>query len=76
MIDTCTLKHVISLLLCDCFCRTPAYSTLPAQGKLGNVLGLTLVVLAGTVLFVVTNAAFKRVDTEELERMSLMNEKE
>jgi len=58
------------------FLKPPnAYSTLPAQAQLGNVLGLLLIVLAGTVLFVVTNAAFRRVDPEE-ERVSLINEKE
>ena len=57
------------------FICSPAYSTLPAQAQLGNVLGLLLIVLAGTVLFVVTNAAFRRVDSEE-ERVSLINEKE
>ncbi|XP_058948279.1 transmembrane ascorbate-dependent reductase CYB561-like [Pocillopora verrucosa] len=50
------------------------YSTLPAAGQLGNVLGITLIILAGTVMFVVTNSAFKRVDTDE-ERVSLMNDK-
>ena len=54
---------------------SPAYSALPSQAQLGNVLGLLLVVLAGTVLFVVTNAAFRRVDPEE-ERVSLISEKE
>lgn len=57
------------------FMKTPPYKTLPAQAQLGNVLGLVLVILAGTVLFVVTNAAFRRVDPEE-ERVSLINEKE
>jgi len=53
------------------FLKPPnAYSTLPAQAQLGNVLGLLLIVLAGTVLFVVTNAAFRRVDPEE-ERVSI-----
>ena len=47
---------------------------LPAAGQLGNVLGITLIILAGTVMFVVTNSAFKRVDTDE-ERVSLMNDK-
>lgn len=54
---------------------SPPYKTLPAQAQLGNVLGLLLVILAGTVLFVVTNAAFRRVDPEE-ERVSLINDKE
>ena len=49
------------------------YASLPAQAQLGNVLGLTVIVLAGIVVFVVTNDAFKRVDTEEGERISLIN---
>ena len=53
------------------------YASLPAQALLGNVLGLTVIVLAGIVVFVVTNDAFKRVDTEEGERVSLIkNDKE
>ena len=64
-------KHVTPLL----FLRV--YASLPAQAQLGNVLGLTVIVLAGIVVFVVTNDAFKRVDTEEGERVSLIkNDKE
>lgn len=48
------------------------YASLPAQAQLGNVLGLTVIVLAGIVVFVVTNDAFKRVDAEEGERVSLI----
>lgn len=51
---------------------TKVYASLPAQAQLGNVLGLTVIVLAGIVVFVVTNDAFKRVDTEEGERVSLI----
>lgn len=54
---------------------TKVYASLPAQAKLGNALGILLVVLAGTVLFVVTNSAFKRVNTDE-ERVSLINDKQ
>ena len=42
---------------------------------MGNTLGITLVVLAGTVLFVVTNAAFRRVDAEE-DRQGFINDGE
>lgn len=52
-----------------------SYSALPPQGQLGNVLGVTLVLLAGVVMFVVTNAAFRRINTEE-EHVSLINEKD
>lgn len=55
---------------------TKVYAKLPAQAKLGNVLGLTLVVLAGIVVFVVTNSAFKRSNTEESERVSLIDNKD
>ncbi|KAL9966280.1 hypothetical protein ACROYT_G024331 [Oculina patagonica] len=52
-----------------------SYSGLPAQAQLGNTLGVVLVVLAGIVMFVVTNAAFRRINTEE-EHVSLINDKE
>ena len=64
---------MVPFLLSDYFCRV--YASLPAQAKLGNALGILLVVLAGTVLFVVTNSAFKRVNTDE-ERVSLINDKQ
>lgn len=42
---------------------------------MGNTLGITLVVLAGIVLFVVTNASFRRVDAEE-DRQAFINDGE
>lgn len=52
---------------------TGTYASLPAQAQLGNVLGVVLLILLGIVFFVVTNAAFKRVDNEE-ERVSLITD--
>lgn len=51
----------------------PNYSKLPPVGILGNSLSVTLILLAGTVMFVVTNSAFKKENTGE-ERVSLINE--
>lgn len=51
----------------------PNYSKLPPVGKLGNSLSVTLILLAVTVMFVVTNSAFKKVNTVE-ERVSLIDE--
>ena len=42
---------------------------------MGNTLGITLVVLAGIVLFVVTNAAFRKADAEE-DRVAFVNDGE
>lgn len=42
---------------------------------MGNTLGITLVVLAGIVLFVVTNTAFRRVDAEQ-DRVAFINDGE
>lgn len=53
---------------------TKTYPSFLADAQLGNVLGVTLIVLAGMVVFVVTNSAFKRVNAGE-EHVSLMNEK-
>ena len=55
----------------DFFCRQ--YSSLPEQAQTGNVLGVVLIILAGIVVFVVTNSAFKRVNTDE-EHVSLIND--
>ena len=52
------------------------YAKLPAQAQLGNTLGLTLVVLAGIVVFVVSNSTFKRSNTEESEHVSLISDKD
>ena len=63
--------YVIPLNMFDFFCRK--YASLPEQAQIGNVLGVVLVILAGIVVFVVTNSAFKRVNTDE-EHVSLIND--
>lgn len=54
-----------------CFHRI-AYAKFVQEGILVNVLGMMLVALAGIVMFVVTNSAYKRVENSE-ERSTLLN---
>ena len=68
-------RHLFSYSrLLTLFCSNP-YSKLPAPAQVGNSLGITLVVLAGTVLFVVSNAAFRRVNVED-DRVAFVNDGE
>lgn len=59
-IGTCLMGITENLLF-----KVKTYSTFPAQGVLANILGLLLVLLAGFVVFVVTNPGYKRVDSDE-----------
>lgn len=69
-VGTCLMGIVEKLFLAT------VYRKLPAQAQLGNTLGLTLVVLAGIVVFVVSNSTFKRSNTEESEHVSLISDKD
>ena len=77
-INSCYWMHHVKLsssgFLIFFFFRV--YAKLPAQAQLGNTLGLTLVVLAGIVVFVVSNSTFKRSNTEESEHVSLISDKD
>lgn len=58
------------MIFSSSFCST--YPQFVPEGVLANILGVTLIILAGFVLFVVTNSGYKRGNTQE-EQVSLIH---